>query len=247
MNISLTTWAIILGVIFLSGLVKGTTGFGFALFSLPLLVHFVPIKTLIPLLTLFNLTSSIQIALLSGKFKSKKSIILLSIFGIAGVISGSFLLKFLPELWLKILISFVLIVLSFMFLTGYRFKIRRIKRGNSIAGFISGFLGGSLAVSGPPLALFLTSLKIDSQNFRLTFAWFSVITASVAFFDYIKMGIFQFSSLKIFVVSIPVLIASIQTGKLISKTVSIKIFYFTVVSVTLLSGIFLLLSSLREF
>ncbi len=243
---SLTVWLIILGIVLLSGIVKGTTGFGFALFSLPLLIHFIPIKTLIPVITLFNLFSSAQIVFQSRQFRIKKSIILLSVTGIAGVICGSVMLKFLPEKWLKLLASIVLIILSAMFLSGYRFKIRKIKRGNAIAGIISGFLGGSLAVSGPPLALFLTSLKLDTANFRTTFAWFSIVTASVATADYIKIGIIHFITFKIFLISLPVLILSIWLGKLINKKIPVKLFYTGVVTISLMAGILLFLSCLRE-
>jgi uncharacterized membrane protein YfcA len=242
---NITIWLIILSIIFLSGIVKGTTGFGFALFSLPLLVHFIPIKTLIPIIMLFNLFSSVQIVMQSGQLRIKKSIILLSVTGVAGIVCGSIILKFFPERWLKLMASIVLIVLSVMFLSGYRFKIRKLKRGNAIAGIISGFLGGSLSVSGPPLALFLTSIKIDTQNFRSTFAWYSVITASVAMADYIMIGIVNLMTLKIFLISLPVLILSIQIGKLISKKISVKLFYTGVVTISLMAGILLFLSYLR--
>jgi uncharacterized membrane protein YfcA len=242
---NITIWIIILSIIFLSGIVKGTTGFGFALFSLPLLVHFIPIKALIPIIMLFNLFSSIQIVLQSGHLRIKKSIILLSVTGVAGIVCGSIILKFFPERWLKLMASVVLIVLSIMFLSGYRFKIRKLKRGNAIAGIISGFLGGSLSVSGPPLALFLTSIKLDTQSFRSTFAWFSVITASVAMANYIMIGIVNLMTLKIFFISLPVLILSILIGKLISKKISVKLFYTGVVTISLIAGILLFLSYLR--
>jgi uncharacterized membrane protein YfcA len=243
---SLTVWLVILSIIFLSGIVKGTTGFGFALFSLPLLAHFIPIKTLIPVLTLFNLFSSSQIVLQSHQLRIKKSIVLLSVTGIAGIVCGSIMLKFMPDKWLKLLASVVLIILSAMFLTGYRFKIRKLKRGNAIAGIVSGFLGGSLAVSGPPLALFLTSLKLDTENFRNTFAWFSIVTASVATADYIKIGIVHLVTFKIFFISLPGLILSIWLGNVISRKIPVKIFYTGVVTISLMAGILLFLSCLRE-
>jgi uncharacterized membrane protein YfcA len=169
----------------------------------------------------------------------------LSVTGVAGIVCGSIILKFFPERWLKLMASVVLIVLSIMFLSGYRFKIRKLKRGNAIAGIISGFLGGSLSVSGPPLALFLTSIKLDTQSFRSTFAWFSVITASVAMANYIMIGIVNLMTLKIFFISLPVLILSILIGKLISKKISVKLFYTGVVTISLIAGILLFLSYLR--
>jgi uncharacterized membrane protein YfcA len=239
-------WIVILSIVFLSGIVKGTTGFGFALFSLPLLVHFIPIKTLVPIITLFNLFSSAQIIMQSHRLKINRSILLLSISGILGVICGSLVLKFLPDRWLKLLAASVLIVLSIMFLTGYRFKIRKMRRGNAVAGLISGFFGGSTSVSGPPLALFLTSLKLDTSRFRFTFAWYSIITATVAMFDYIKIGVVHASTFKIFLISLPVVIVSIELGKYISTKISQRLFYTGSIIVTLLAGLLMLYTCLAE-
>lgn len=237
---TLTSWLIVLFIIFISGIVKGTTGFGFALFSVPLLVHFIPIKNLVPLVMLFNLFSSVQIVLQTPKLKINKRILLLSFTGIAGVILGSLVLKFTPEILLELFTAIILIVLSILFLAGYRFKVRKIKRGNALAGFISGFVGGSTSVSGPPLALFLTSLKLDTLHFRFTFAWFSIITASVAILDYMKIGVLKFNTLKVFIVSLPLLIASIWLGKFISRRIPQHRFYKGAIIVSLLAGLFLL-------
>ena len=242
----LETWIIILSIVFISGVVKGTTGFGFALFSLPLLAHFIPIKTLIPLLTMFNLFSSIQIIIQSKGLKLNKRILLLSFTGIIGVFMGTAILKYLDDYWLKTLCAIILILLSFLFLTGYRFKVRKLRRGFSIAGLISGFLGGSMSVSGPPLALFLTSIKIDSQHFRYTFAWFSTITASVALFDYLKIGVVYPITFKLFGISLPVLLLSLLFGKYLNKKVPLGLFYKGIVIITLLSGIFLLASCFKK-
>jgi len=237
---TLTTWLIVLFIIFISGIVKGTTGFGFALFSVPLLVHFIPIKNLVPLVMLFNLFSSVQIVFQTPKLKINKRILLLSFTGIAGVILGSLVLKFTPEIWLEFFTAVILVVLSILFLTGYRFRVRKIKRGNALAGFISGFVGGSTSVSGPPLALFLASLRLDTLHFRFTFAWFSIITASVAMLDYMKIGVLKVNTLKVFLVSLPLLIASIWLGKFISGRISQHRFYQGAIIVSLLAGLFML-------
>lgn len=236
----LSTWLIVLLIVFLSGIVKGTTGFGFALFSIPLLVHFIPIKNLVPLVMLFNLFSSIQIVVQTHSLKVNRRIILLSFAGIIGVILGSLVLKFTPDVFLELFTALVLIILSVLFLAGYRFKVRKIKRGNALAGFISGFIGGSTSVSGPPLALFLTSLKLDTIHFRFTFAWYSIITAVVAVLDYVKIGVLQINTLKIFLISLPVLVSSIWLGKFISLHIPQHRFYQGAIIVSLLAGIFLL-------
>lgn len=61
-------WLFILLVVLIASLVKGITGFGFALVSLPILVAWFPVKELIPVLTICNLLASIVIVLQKKKY-----------------------------------------------------------------------------------------------------------------------------------------------------------------------------------
>lgn len=237
---------VILSILFLSGIVKGTTGFGFALFSLPLLAHYIPFKTLVPVLTLFNLISSLQMVIQTRRFKPDKRILWLSIAGITGTFAGTFVLKFMPVVWLKIMAASSLIILSGLFLSGYRFKVRKYRRSNILSGAVSGFLGGTIAVSGPPLALFLTSLHLNTQRFRNTFAWFSIITAGFAFIDQVKIGVVSLPVFEYFIYGLPVVLLSVILGKWLNKKIPVKLFYKAVVFLTFLSGIFLLFSCIKE-
>jgi len=242
----INTWIIISGIVFISGIIKGTTGFGFALLSVPFLVYYIPIKTLIPIITLFNLFSSIQILYQLRHIKITKRIIFLSISGVIGVILGSLLLLYLTDSVLKLFTAIFLVFISILFLLGYRFKVRKLKRGNIIAGFISGILGGSTSMSGPTLALFLTSIKLDTQHFRHTFAWFSVITSVVAMIDFVKIGLVTTQALSIFGITVPILFTSIYIGKKVSMKIPQAIFYKSVVGITLLAGILLLYNNLNS-
>lgn len=239
-------WIVILVIIFLSGIIKGSTGFGFALFSFPLLAHYIPVKSLIPVLTLFNLFSSSLMVMQGKPIKINRRILLLSVTGVIGVVIGSLFILFVPNNWLKLFVSVILIFLAGLFLAGYRFKIRKIRRGISLAGLTSGFLGGSTSISGPPLALFLTSAHLDSAHFRLTFSWFSVFTAVVAILDYIKIGIVHSSTFLVFAVSLPVLILSTIVGKRINGWLPQKAFFHAVIILTLLAGAFLFFDTLKN-
>lgn len=237
---------IILGILLISGIVKGTTGFGFALFSLPLLAHYISFKTLIPVLTLFNLSSSVQMIIQTREFNPGKRILWLSIFGILGTGVGTLILKFLSPTWLKFIASVSLIIISTLFISGYRFKVRKYRRGNVFSGLLSGFLGGSIAVSGPPLALFLTSLNVNTYQFRKTFAWFSIVTAGFAFVEQIKIDVVNVTVFKYFLYGWPIVFFSVIIGKKLNKIIPVKLFYKAVVIITLISGVFLFISCFRQ-
>ena len=88
----LNIWIIL--IIIISSLIKGITGFGFALLSFPLLLTWYSPKEIIPVLMICNLIASIMIVLQKKEYKmlDKQSYYLIGtggLFTIAGVIALS--------------------------------------------------------------------------------------------------------------------------------------------------------------
>lgn len=235
-------WIIALTIIFLAALLKGLTGFGFALLSLPFLMLFFPVKDLVPTITMLSLLSSVQVILLTKEARLDKKEIPLQLWGITGIIGGIVLLKYIPAEILKMIIAILLILVSVAFLEGFRFKIKRPKRARMIAGLTSGFLGGSLSISGPPLALFLTSMDLSTSNFRVTFSWFSTITACVSLAGYYFSGLLTWDNATMGLGLFPAVIVGTLTGQSLTKKVSTQLFYKVCIWVTLVAGVSALVS-----
>ncbi len=235
-------WVYIFLIVFISAFLKGTTGFGFALLSVPLLLFFYSPKFLIPIICLYNLFSSLIIISSLSKFRVSKKTLILPFWGSIGILIGTVFLKFLPEYWLKLLISGVLILLSVAFLFGYRFRINNIKRATIIAGLTSGFTGGSISISGPPLALFLSSLNYENNDFRQVFASFSIVTSVLAMIAYIFIGLVSLDSMKVFLSYLPALLLGLYFGNMINDKVSGKVFHNICILVTLVAGVLVLYS-----
>ncbi len=230
-------------IVFVASVVKGSTGFGLALIAMPLMSFFLPIKFLVPLITIFNLVTSVIIICQNLDFKYSKDEIIIPIFGVVGIIIGSMLLPAFSDIFLKRVLSIVLIILAIAFLSGYRFKIRNILRARIGAGLTSGFLGGLFSIIGPPMVLFLTSLGIDKTRFRLTFTWYSLVTTSVAFISYLLSGIVTLRILVFALILLPVLMAGTWIGSRIVKKLPSVAFTSICLWVTLLSGIMIFVSA----
>ncbi|MCD6597504.1 MAG: hypothetical protein J7L04_07450, partial [Bacteroidales bacterium] len=76
--------------------------------------------------------------------------------------------------------------------------LTNIRRATIIAGLTSGFTGGSISISGPPLALFLSSLNYKNNGFRQVFAIFSIVTSVLAMITYFFIGLVSLDSMKVF-------------------------------------------------
>ena len=231
-------------IIILSSLIKGITGFGFALFSFPLLLMWYAPKEIIPVLMICNLIASILIVLQKKEHKllDKQSFFLMgtgSIFTIAGVFA-------LSSSSGKILVHLSGIFFIALTLLSLRKKppeqpaLRN--RSYFTAGALIGFLTGAVSVSGPPLALFLNRAKVSNRKFREIFAWFSVITAVIALIGYFHTGLLSVETLKTSLIFTPILLIGTIVGKRLNSLIPINKFQKTNMILTLISSILLIIS-----
>ncbi len=233
-------WVIL--IVLVASLVKGITGFGFALVSLPpLLIWYAP-KEIIPVLLLCNLFSSTIIVLQKKDRKLiSKQFNTLILYGAVFTIFGVILLKYLPEELMIIILSVFLILLSVLSVLGVEYTLKLTTRSYKIAGAFLGFLTGSISISGPPMALFLHSAKVDNQQFREIFSWFSIATSVVALVGYLMLDILTIKSFKMVLVFIPILYIGSFIGKRINHLIPDIVFKKAILIITLISSVFILM------
>ncbi len=236
----LSIWVLI--VVSIASLVKGITGFGFALFSLPLLLFWYPIKELIPILIICNLFASIVIVLqkkerplVNNKFKA--------LIGIGGLftIFGTIVLDKIPEKELLIAVTIFVILLSILSFIKVKVNIELRNSIYIIAGAVCGFLTGAISVSGPPLALFLNAAKVDNQEFREIFSWFSIVTTIVALIGYYLQDMLSMNILKTSIMFFPILYIGSFIGKRLNQFIPIKTFRSIIIGICLISAISILI------
>jgi len=233
-------WIIL--IIAAASLLKGITGFGFALFSLPLLMNWYSPKELIPVLVFCNLFSSVIIILQKKERKlvNKEAGNLIAYAGFFTLI-GVVVLKNISDTLLVTIMSISFIIMALFSILkvnrSFRFKNSTYK----IAGMFLGILTGSISVSGPPLALFLNSAKVDKQEFREIFAWFSVVTAVIALAGYFGAGLIMPQMMKTTLLILPILFAGTYLGKRLNNTMQPELFRNITIVITIFSSILLLI------
>lgn len=239
-------WLIL--IVSIASLVKGVTGFGFALISLPPLLIWYSPQEIIPVLILCNLFASLVIVLqkkdrnlVSKQFQS------LIVYGALFTVVGVLTLKYLSEEILITIMSVFFILLSLFSLLGIKYSIRLSNWSYRIVGMFLGFLTGSISISGPPLALFLHSAKVDNQEFREIFSWFSIITALIALFCYALLNLLSFATFKMTLLFLPLLYLGSFVGKRLNSCISPSLFKNISVLITLLSSLFLLVNKITIF
>ena len=150
--------------------IRGITGFGSGLISVPLLALFLPMQFVVPLVLLLDTTASIVIGGFNLKRVKWGEIGVLMPFSVVGVVVGTSLLLSLPrEPMLMTLAGFVLIF-------GLRslFNIhgeKPISRGWAVpAAFTGGTVGALFGTGGPPYVIYLSHRIRDKSDQRATFS-----------------------------------------------------------------------------
>ena len=231
-------------IIIIASVVKGITGFGFAMMSLPLLLFWYSPKVIIPVLIMCNLFASIMIVLQKKEHKLvNKHFISLVTYGGIFTILGVATLKTIPSKILIVLISIFFIVLSIIYLFNRKYSRSLKKNIYKIAGAVCGFLTGCISIGGPPLAMFLNLAKTNNQQFREIFSWFNIVSASIALIGYFFLGLLTLETIKLSILFIPILIFGSFFGKRINSHLpSIKFKKITII-MSLISSIILLINA----
>lgn len=150
--------------------IRGITGFGSGLISVPLLALFLPLQFVVPLILLLDFTASIVIGGFNFKRVKWSEVGVLIPFGIVGVILGTSLLVNLPpEPMLIALAGFV-----FIFAVRSLFNIRGEKPASRAwavpASLTGGTVGALFGTGGPPYIIYLTHRIRDKSDLRATFS-----------------------------------------------------------------------------
>lgn len=161
----------------LAYVILGISGFGSALVTIPLLVHFLPLQSVVPLVVIVDFLATASNGLRFREHVEVAELKLVIPCAIAGILSGVTLLATLPK--------HAALVLLGLFVTGYglyRLATKQSTRPVSHwwgipAGLIGGLIGGLFGVGGPIYATYMSARIHDPARLRATLsAVFSLST-----------------------------------------------------------------------
>jgi len=211
---------IFVSIIFSAGFIQGLTGFGSVLISLPLLCFFYPLKTVIPLVSLFALLINSTLMWNLRKYFSFKAVSPLLLTTLLGLPLGVYLLKNLPSFYLEVARGLILFFYSLYGLFIRLPELNLAPHWAYLTGFLAGILGGSLGTNGPPVIVYSSLLPLHKNKikFILTgyffFAGFGISTIHLA------TGLITREVLSLFVKGIFFLLLGVFSGILLYQRIS---------------------------
>ena len=193
--------------------IRGITGFGSGLISVPLLALFLPLQFVVPLILLLDFTASIVIGGFNFKRVKWGEVGVLIPFGIVGVIVGTSLLVILPpEPMLIALAGFV-----FIFAVRSLFNIRGEKPASRAwavpASLTGGTVGALFGTGGPPYIIYLTHRIRDKSDLRATFSALFFTEGLTRIASFLVAGLLVTAAVWIaYLAALPIMLGALYLG-----------------------------------
>ena len=193
--------------------IRGITGFGSGLVSVPLLALFLPLKFVVPLILLLDFTASIVIGGFNFKRVKWGEIGVLIPFGVVGVVLGTNLLINLPPGPMLVALAgfvFIFAVRNVLNLHGEK----RISRGWAVpAALTGGTVGALFGTGGPPYVIYLSHRIREKSDLRATFSALFFTDGLARIVSFLVAGLLM--SAKVWVayfVALPIMLGALYLG-----------------------------------
>lgn len=155
--------------------IRGITGFGSALISVPLLALSQPLQFAVPLVLALDFTASLVLGGTNTKKANWGEIKVLLPFGMLGACIGAYALVTLPTTAILLTLGAFTMFFGFRNIFGLQPVGALSRAWAAPAGFAGGGAGALFGMSGPPYIMYLTRRLLDKGEVRATFSWLFAI------------------------------------------------------------------------
>ena len=234
-------------VTFFAAAVAGTTGFGYGLVSVPLLMLVLPPKLVVPAVTTHIFLVSLLILLQVLKHVDLRRIWPLMATGLLGLPLGVYALLVLSEGALKAIVGVVIVCFAIVLLLGLNLEITNEKLALAPVGVASGLLASGIAMAGPPVILFFSNQGMVKQVFRANLAAYFVFLNTVTMPAHAASGLLTGEAVRYAALFLPTLAAGLALGSFFSRKVPEALFRRVVLVVVLCTGLLAIAAGLEVF
>jgi uncharacterized protein len=233
-------------LVFIAALVGGLTGFGFALILAPNLMLLLSPKTAIPVVTLLSVVLNSVLFYETRKWANPRDIRPLIVSGILGMLCGALLLIYLNVPLLKLLTGAVIIPFAVALLLDVKIKTDS-KFLQIPMGLLSGFLGGSTSMSGPPVVLFFQNSGLEKKVFRANLLVYFFLIYPLTLPTYWVGGLLTSEVLSTALFTVPAMVIGALLGAKLVHRVDEKLFRRITLFLVIASGVFSIVTGLGLF
>jgi uncharacterized membrane protein YfcA len=141
-------------VAFGAGILRGYTGFGFALAAVPALTLILDPADMVPAVTVITLLGGLQLVIKVWPQADWPSVWLLLAGAVVGLFPGVAMLRYLPPDLMRAFIGLTVLVAVLLLWRGFTISEEPSRAMRLVLGMLSGLLNGSTSMGGPPVIIY---------------------------------------------------------------------------------------------
>lgn len=244
-NLSLLQLAFCAAVLVIAYAVRGITGFGSGALAIPLLALALPLRVIVPVITLLGFFASVGHIAQDRSRIAWHELLKLLPFTAMGVVGGLYLFVALSAETLRNLLGgFVIVYALFSLREGGFGRLEQrlapllLAPAGFLAGLVATLFGG---MSGPIYVVYLRMRHLGKAEFRVTIATILFVLALIRIVGYIGVGVFDRAALTAFATAVPAMAVGMFIGNRLHAKVSERAFTRAVAALLIVSGAALIL------
>ncbi len=234
----ITAWNIVALslIIFIASVVRGFTGFGLALVAVPLIQFFMPVTDTAVFIAMINVIFSLLYFRKSKEIVKDQPLGAMALWTGIGVAAGTVILKFVNPAYIQLIWGVLIIFIVISMVRGLNLNIRSERTALTLSGMFGGILAGATGITGPPVAIILSSMKTPKEKFNAIISIFILFAVSYALIFYLITGLIRKEIILMALCSVPALLAGLYTGDRLVSHISQKTFTTVVYIVLVIMG-----------
>ena len=227
-------------VLFVGGALQGVAGFGMGLIALPVLLRVLPAETVVPLMTALAWVMNVQIFFKLWRNADLRVIAVFLLGACVGTQLGVYIPSLVPPRIFQIAVGLLICLSGLAIWKGWRVSLRGLLPRFAV-GALSGALGASISLSGPPIAIFMTAGGVPKNTFRSSTALYFLLLNTVTLFTFGAHGALDARFVRLLVWLLPSLVLGTACGVCLGTRVPEEKFRAVVIVLIFVSGLSLLL------
>jgi hypothetical protein len=245
----LTDAALVAAVIITCGaaVCQSLTGFGFALVMLPLLSLVWDVKSAVVVTSVLSTISLLPLALQARRHVRLATALAMLAGSLVGTPVGLWILEWIDPQGLKICVGVVVIVASLV-----AYKVREVKAMRaralpaSAAGVMSGVLGGSTSMGGPPAVFYVQGTEPSVDMFRGTLIVFFLLSGLYRVGGFAAVGRVTSEVVTTSAITLPAMALGLVGGFWLRPRVQGEPFRLLVLLVLVFTSVAVIISAARD-
>jgi uncharacterized membrane protein YfcA len=230
--------------VFLAAVVRGFSGFGFALLAIISISFVLPPATIVPAMFALEVAAGIHLLPSIWRDVHWRSIAVIVVSAIACTPIGVYVLANVPADPMKLALAVIVFVTAVALMAGFQMKRMPTRLETAATGAAAGLLNGAFGIGGPPIIVFFlgSPLALEAGRASIIASFLAMDIAGLP--ALLAFGLFTREAISLALVSLPALVAGVYLGSRLVGRMSEALARKVVLAVLLVMAVAIAMRSL---